>query len=105
MFAPLLIDERGPRPRMHEMVATARRGTGDVPGAISLLQRFEREPILVHVQGFAGFDWLRCMTLLAELYQQQGRTAEAARAAGKVRAMLAHADAEHPFRARLARLP
>ena len=87
------------------MVATARRGVGDMQGAISLLQWFEREPILVHVQGFAGFDWLRCMTLLAEFYQEQGRTTEAARVAGKVRAMLKHADADHPFRARLERLP
>lgn len=90
---------------MHEFVAIARRGVGDVPGAISLLERFEREPMLAVTTGFSGFDWLRCMTLLAELYQQQGRTAEAARVAGKVRAMLVLADAEHPFRARLARLP
>jgi hypothetical protein len=105
LFAPLLADERKPRLFMHEQVAIARRGVGDLTGAISLLERFEREPALVHVEGFPGHDWLRCMLRLAEFYQEQGRVIDAARAAGKVRAMLQLADAEHPFRERLKRLP
>jgi hypothetical protein len=101
LFSPLLADERGPRLYMHEQVAIARRGVGDMTGAISVLERFEREPVLAHDGGFAGYDWLRCMVRLAELYRDQGRQVDAARAAGKVRAMLRFADPDHPFVARL----
>jgi hypothetical protein len=50
------------------------------------------------------YYWLRCRVLLAELYSEAGRQADADRAASQVRTLLAAADPGHPLLARLDRL-
>lgn len=105
MFAPVLADDQFPRVRMHEYVGLARAGLGDARGAIAHLERFEREPVSAMRGGWSTYDWMRCLTLLAELYRDNGRAADAGRVAATVRAYLAVADDDNPFAARLARLP
>jgi tetratricopeptide (TPR) repeat protein len=105
LLTPLLADERAPRLRAHESEAVARRGVGDLAGAIGGLEHFDRHPEAALLRGWSGFDWLRCQVRLAEYYVEAGRATDAARVAATVRAHVALADADHPFAARLARLP
>ncbi len=105
LFAPILADEEFPRLRMHEFVARARLQAGDTGGAVTVLERIHRDPHIAVSHGLSTYDWLRCVTLLAEIFRDTGRPDEAARAADTVRRYLAVADADNPFAYRLSRLP
>jgi tetratricopeptide (TPR) repeat protein len=105
LFEPILQDDLFPRLRMHELVAIARHETGDRRGAITLLERFDADPLSAVGSGWNAHDWLGCELRLAEYHLEAGRSADAARVAAKVRAHLVLADPGHPFRERLARLP
>ena len=105
LVAPLLVDETDPKLRMREAVAKARLQVGDVHGARTLLERIYREPIMAAGRGMGGYDWLRCVVLLAEVYRDTGMHDDAAQVAGVARRYLAVADPDNPFSARLARLP
>ena len=103
VFTPMLLDEGAPRLRMHENVARARLQTGDTAGAVTVLERIYR--LSDASPGGRGYDWLLCVTLLAEVYRDAGRLEEAAQAASTVRHYLTLADADNPFAPRLAQLP
>jgi hypothetical protein len=83
-------------PRLH---------AGDVHGAHTLLARIYREPVMAVARALSAYEWLRCVTLLAEIERDAGRVEDARRVANTVRRYLAVADADNPFAARLARLP
>jgi hypothetical protein len=83
-------------PRLH---------AGDVHGARTLLERIYREPVMAVARALSAYEWLRCVTLLAEIERDAGRVEDARRVANTVRRYLAVADADNPFAARLARLP
>lgn len=77
LFAPVLADEQFPRLRMHEYVGLALQGLGDARGAVAYLERFEGDRVKAMTFGWSAYDWLRCLTLLAELYRDSGRAADA----------------------------
>jgi len=105
LFAPILADEEYPRLRMHEFVARARLQAGDTGGALTVLERIHRDPANAVSHGLSAYDWLRCVTLLAETLRDTGRLDDASRVADTVRRHLAVADADNPFADRLSRLP
>jgi hypothetical protein len=75
---------------------------GDTAGAIRELERAgdKRAEAVTH-DGWQVYSWLRCRVLLAELYREVGRVADAERAAQDVRALRAVSDPGDPLLVRL----
>ena len=94
-------DPMGPRYHVVEHIALARRGIGDLDGAIRELEHASetRAEAVTH-EGWQVASWLRCRVLLAEVYRDVGRQADAERVALEVRNLLQLADRDHPFLAR-----
>jgi tetratricopeptide (TPR) repeat protein len=102
----LTAGKAGPRFFVDESYAMARRGVGDLPGAIHHLERVgEMRGHAVAHDAWQVTGWLECRVLLAEYYVEAGRASEAARVAEEARGLLAVADADHPLLTRLGRLP
>jgi DNA-binding winged helix-turn-helix (wHTH) protein/tetratricopeptide (TPR) repeat protein len=95
-------DPMGPRYYVLEHLALARRGLGDSAGAIRELEHAgeKRAEAITH-DGWQVYSWLRCRVLLAELYREIGRSADAERTAQEVRTLLAVSDPGHPLLVRL----
>ena len=91
-------DPMGPRYNVVEHIAMGRRGAGDTAGAISVLEHAgrTRAEAVTH-DGWQVYSWLKCRTLLAELYSDAGRQSDAARVAMELRSLLRLADADHPL--------
>jgi hypothetical protein len=92
----------GPRYNVLEHLALGQRGLGDMAGAIRQLERAgdKRAEAVTH-DGWQVYSWLRCRVLLAELYREVGRIADAERTAEDVRALLAVGDPGHQLLIRL----
>jgi DNA-binding winged helix-turn-helix (wHTH) protein/tetratricopeptide (TPR) repeat protein len=95
-------DPMGPRYNVLEHLALGQRGLGDMAGAIRQLERAgdKRAEAVTH-DGWQVYSWLRCRVLLAELYREVGRIADAERTAEDVRALLAVGDPGHQLLIRL----
>jgi tetratricopeptide (TPR) repeat protein len=100
LLEPLARDAIGPRPRMQEVLASARRGMGDVRGAIATLAFSDRRAVAV-MPTMAMYDWLRCRVLLAELQRQLGWIDEAEQVEAEVRRLMQVAEPNHPLFRRL----
>jgi len=74
---------------------------GDVQGAIALLEPLGPARAAVVSYVWSASDWLRCRTLLVELYDQVGRTAEADAIDAEIRKLLSVADPGDPMIRRL----
>jgi len=85
----------------YEAAAKGKRALGDLPGAIGLLERLGSAPAAAVMYQSDVHWWLRCRVLLAELYRDSGRTAEARTIAREVQEHLSVADAGHPLVHRL----
>jgi tetratricopeptide (TPR) repeat protein len=101
MLERLKPDPMGPRYHVVEHIALARRGIGDLDGAIRELEHASetRAEAVTH-EGWQVSSWLRCRVLLAEMYRDAGRTADAERVALEVRNLLSLADDGNPLVAR-----
>jgi DNA-binding winged helix-turn-helix (wHTH) protein/tetratricopeptide (TPR) repeat protein len=101
MLERLKPDPMGPRYHVVEHIALARRGIGDLAGAIRELEHASetRAEAVTH-EGWQVSSWMRCRVLLAEMYRDAGRTAEAERVALDVRNLLSLADDGNPLVAR-----
>ena len=79
----------------------ARRARGDSDVAIrELEQASETRADAVTHEGWQVFSWLRCRVLLAEMYRDAGRHADAEHVALEVRHLLSVADDDNPLVAR-----
>ena len=85
----------------YESAAIGKRALGDLAGAIALLERLGSVPASAVMSQWSVHPWLRCRVLLAELYRDSGRTAEAQAVAREVQQYLSAADAGHPLVHRL----
>jgi len=101
LLEPLTQPEPRPRYKVFEAGAIARRALGDVQGAIALLEPFGASRASAVSYVWSASDWLRCRTLLAELYDQAGRAQEADAVDAEVRRLLAVADPGDPMIRRL----
>jgi tetratricopeptide (TPR) repeat protein len=91
-------DPMGPRYHVVEHIALARRGLGDLERAIRELEHAgETRAEAVTHEGWQVYSWLRCRVLLAEMYRDGGRHADAVRVALEVRSLLRLADDGHPL--------
>jgi hypothetical protein len=88
----------GPRYHVVEHIALARRGIGDLDGAIRELEHASetRAEAVTH-EGWQVSSWLRCRVLLAEMYRDAGRGRDAERVAVEVQNLLRVADDDHPL--------
>jgi DNA-binding winged helix-turn-helix (wHTH) protein len=91
-------DPMGPRYHVVEHIALARRGIGDLDGAIRELEHASetRAEAVTH-EGWQVSSWLRCRVLLAEMYRDAGRGRDAERVAVEVQNLLRVADDDHPL--------
>jgi DNA-binding winged helix-turn-helix (wHTH) protein/tetratricopeptide (TPR) repeat protein len=105
MLESIKPDPMGPRYNVVEHIAMGRRGLGDTAGAIKLLERagLTRVQAVTH-DGWQVSSWLKCRTLLAELYQEGGRQSDAERVAMDLRNLLRLAEADHPLLVRASRV-
>ena len=101
LLEPLTQPEPRPRYKVFEAGAIARRALGDLRGAIALLEPLGPSRASAVSYVWSVSDWLRCRTLLAELYDQVGRKQEADAVDGDVRRLLAVADPGDPMIRRL----
>jgi tetratricopeptide (TPR) repeat protein len=101
LLEPLTHPEPRPRYKAFEAGALARRALGDVRGAIALLEPLGPSRASAVSYVWSVSDWLRCRTLLAELYDQVGRKQEADAVDADVRRLLAVADPGDPMIRRL----
>jgi hypothetical protein len=101
LLEPLVQPEPRPRYRVFEAGAVARRALGDVRGAIALLEPLGQARAAAVSYPWSAYSWLRCRTLLVELYDQVGRTAEADAVDADIRRLLVVADPGHPLIRRL----
>jgi tetratricopeptide (TPR) repeat protein len=101
LLEPLTQPEPRPRYKVFEAGALARRALGDVPGAIALLEPLGPSRASAVSYVWSASDWLRCRTLLAELYDQAGRVQEADAVDADVRRLLTVADPGDPMIRRL----
>jgi DNA-binding winged helix-turn-helix (wHTH) protein len=98
-------DPMGPRYYVLEHVAMARRALGDRDAAIRELEHAgETRAEAVTHEGWQVYSWLRCRVLLAQMYRDAGRTADAERVALEVRNLLRFADDGNPLLERVAKL-
>ncbi len=78
-------------------LARAQWEMGDTEAALQALELAARQkPMTIYDLG-GTWMWLRNQVLLHEMYRQQGMEPEANRVAAELRAVLALADADHPF--------
>jgi Protein kinase domain len=86
-------------------LARAYTDSGDRTRAIARLERFsaQRVPTLLHYSWWA-MEWLPIREMLATLYRQKGRIADAEEVEAELRALVAVADEDHPVRMRLSRI-
>ena len=105
MLERLKPDPMGPRYYVVEHIAMARRALGDSEAAIRGLEHAgdTRAEAVTH-EGWQVYGWLRCRVLLAEMYRDAGRDADAERVAQDVRNLLRLADDGNPLLARVAKL-
>jgi DNA-binding winged helix-turn-helix (wHTH) protein/tetratricopeptide (TPR) repeat protein len=98
-------DPMSPKYNVLEHIAKARRGLGDLGTAIRELEAAgdTRAQAVTH-DGWQVVSWLQCRVLLAELYRDAGRDADAQRVAQEVQVLLGVADADHPLLARVSKL-
>jgi len=101
LLEPLTQPEPRPRYKVLEAGAIARRALGDVQGAIDLLEPLGASRASAVSYVWSASDWLRCRTLLVELYDQAGRAQEADAVDAEVRRLLAVADPGDPMIRRL----
>ena len=102
MLQRLKPDPMGPRYFVQEHVALAYRGLGNSAAAIVELERVgEKRAEAVTAEGWQVYSWLRCRVLLAELYREAGRQADAERIAREVRGLLSSGEPDHPLLQRL----
>ena len=87
---------------MHEAVAFAKARVGDRAAAIALLEHLDGTRAVAVTYAWTVYDWLRCRVLLADLYRETDRVADAERVEAEVRSLLAVADPDHPLLLRLA---
>jgi hypothetical protein len=85
----------------YEVAAIGKRALGDLAGATALLERLGSAPAAAVMYQSDVHAWLRCRVLLAEIYRDSGRTAEAQAVARDVQQYLSAADAGHPLVHRL----
>jgi serine/threonine-protein kinase len=102
MLEPLTKEAARPRLRVYEAVAFARARVGDRAAAIGFLEHLDGTRAVAVTYAWTVYDWLRCRVLLADLYRQTDRVADAERVEGEVRSLLAVADSDHPLLVRLA---
>jgi tetratricopeptide (TPR) repeat protein len=103
---PLTLARAGPLFATDDAYAAALRAVGDLPGAIRHLEQIgEMRAHAVSHGAWQVTSWLDCRVRLAEYYVEAGRPSDAARVADEARRLLAVADADHPLRLRLERLP
>ncbi|MEO7271686.1 MAG: protein kinase [Vicinamibacterales bacterium] len=102
MLEPLTKEAARPRLRVYEAVAFARARVGDRAAAIGLLEHLDGTRAVAVTYAWTVYDWLRCRVLLADLYRQTDRVADAERVEAEVRSLLAVADSDHPLLVRLA---
>jgi hypothetical protein len=91
LLEPLARDAVSPRPRMQRVLATAKRGVGDVRGAIATLAFSDRRAVAV-MPTFAMYDWLRCRVFLAELQRQVEWMSQAEEVEAEVRRLMQVAE-------------
>jgi len=105
MLERLKPDPMGPRYHVVEHIALARRGIGNLDGAIRELEHAgdTRAEAVTH-EGWQVSSWLRCRVLLAEMYRDAGRHADAERVALEVQNLLRLADDDNPLLTRLSNL-
>ncbi len=85
-------------------LAGALRSTGDLNGAIAVLERTSAEPRWRSSTSWSlGFVWMKMRADLAELYREAGRFDEAEAIEAHLGQLLAVADEDHPLKLRLAR--
>ncbi len=101
MLERLKPDPMGPKYYVVEHLAMARRALGDRDRAIRELEHAgqTRAEAVTH-EGWQVSSWLRCRILLAEMYREAGRGADAERVALEVRNLLSLADDGNPLVAR-----
>ena len=87
-----------------ESLSEALERQGNVDGAIQALEFGSRQKMEALIRGNTGI-WEHNELLLARLYRQAGRIADAERVENALRAMLAVADTDHPILAALRRTP
>jgi tetratricopeptide (TPR) repeat protein len=105
MLERLKPDPMGPRYNVVEHIALARRGLGNLDGAIRELEHAgETRAEAVTHEGWQVSSWLRCRILLAEMYRDAGRRSDAERVALEVRNLLRFADDGHPVLTRAEKL-
>jgi tetratricopeptide (TPR) repeat protein len=98
-------DPMGPRYFVVEHIAMARRGLGDSDAAIRELEHAgETRAEAVTHEGWQVYSWLRCRVLLAEMYRDAGRSADAEPVALEVRNLLQLADRDHPLLTRVSKV-
>jgi tetratricopeptide (TPR) repeat protein len=101
MLERLKPDPMGPKYYVVEHIAMARRALGDSGAAIQQLEHAgETRAEAVTHEGWQVYAWLRCRVLLAEMYRDAGRHADAERVALEVRQLLSLADDDNPLVAR-----
>ena len=95
------LPEPRPKYRAYELAALGKWRLGDVTGATQILEPIDRDRFLAVAGPWAVSSWLRCRLLLADIYRDIGREADAIAIEQELRGLLALADQDHPVSRRL----
>ncbi len=95
------LPELRPKYKSYELAALGKWRLGDVTGATQILEPIDRDRFLAVAGPWAVSSWLRCRLLLADIYRDIGREADAIAIEQELRGLLAVADADHPVLRRL----
>ena len=95
------LPELRPKYKSYELAALGKWRLGDVTGATQILEPIDRDRFLAVAGPWAVSSWLRCRLLLADIYRDIGREADAIPIEQELRGLLAVADADHPVLRRL----
>jgi tetratricopeptide (TPR) repeat protein len=102
LLAPLTLPEVRPRLYTYELAALAHWRLGDVTSAVALLEPLDAQRFLAVSSPWSVSGWSRCRLLLADIYRDVGRLAEARKVEDDLRRLLSAADADYPLVRRLA---
>lgn len=102
LLAPLTLPEVRPRLYSYELAARAHWRLGDVTAAVALLEPLDEQRFLAVASPWSVSSWARCRLLLADIYRDVGRVAEARKVEDDLRRRLSMADIDHPLVRKLA---
>lgn len=102
LLAPLTLPEVRPNLHSYEFAARAHWRLGDVTAAVALLEPLDEQRFLAVSSPWSVSSWARCRLLLADIYRDLGRVAEARKVEDDLRRLLSMADIDHPLVRKLA---